>query len=326
MGGSELGLDGVSSVLIVGASGFIGQHLARYLCDEGSDVSTLSRRRVSSFSALALKEHYDPQFLFNIDRFEALIAAHDAVINLVGRAHQLRERADSESLYQETNVDFAGALYELCDARRIGQFIQLSSVGIFGSASVRPYGHLEKPQPAEVYSLTKLEAEETLTRLSEASATALTIVRPPLVYGPGARGNFARLERLVGVGIPLPLASIRNRRDWVSIYNLCDFIGCCLMNPRAQGGVFVVSDGQAISTPEVIRLIAKGKRKKARLIAVPYRVLWLMARSIGRESALEKLCGNFEIDISHTREVLGWDPPFTVEESFSKMYDEVGVG
>ena len=148
------------------------------------------------------------------------------------------------------------------------------------------------------------------------------ILRPPLVYGPGVRGNLLALVNLVKNGFPLPLAAVKNYRDLVSIYNLCDLISVCILHPAAPSGTFLVSDNESISTPQLIRYIAKGLGRSARLFSLPTWVLKIAAALVGKIDMLEKLTGNLQVDISATQKVLGWNPPLTVAESFQKMFNE----
>ena len=167
-----------------------------------------------------------------------------------------------------------------------------------------------------------MEAEEALRKIEKTINMEVVIIRPPLVYGPGVKGNLLALVNLIKKGIPLPLGAVNNRRDLVSIYNLCDLIRVCILHPGAPGDTFLVSDNESISTTDLIRQIANGLNRTARLFPAPNWLLTLLAALFGKMEQLEKLTGNLQINMSPTQQVLDWHPPLSVAESFRKMFTE----
>jgi len=167
-----------------------------------------------------------------------------------------------------------------------------------------------------------LEAEVALRKTEEATDLKIVIIRPPLVYGPGVKGNLRTLVNVLKKGIPLPLALVNNRRDLVSVYNLCDLIKTCVLHPVAPGKTFLVSDNEPISTVQLVRYLAEGLNRRARVFPVPHWLLRIVAGLSGKENSLNKLTENMQVDISQTKSALAWDPPYTVAESFQKMFAE----
>ncbi|MBW2641486.1 MAG: NAD-dependent epimerase/dehydratase family protein, partial [Deltaproteobacteria bacterium] len=186
---------------------------------------------------------------------------------------------------------------------------------------------LQKPQ--DDYSMSKWEAEKVLHKIAYETGMELVVFRPPLVYGPGVKANFLRLLKVVDRGIPLPLANVNNRRSLVYIENLLDAIVICMTHPKAPGQTFLVSDGRDLSTPEVIWLIAKAMGRKARLFSFPPIMLKTMGKIIGRSAEIDRLTGSFCVDSSKIRTMLGWNPPYTLEEGIRKTvlwYKKYGKG
>ena len=184
-----------------------------------------------------------------------------------------------------------------------------------------PYTEMDKPEPQDPYAVSKWEAEQILAEISSATGIEIVIIRPPLVYGPNVRANFLRLLRWVNKGIPLPLGMVDNRRSLVSLDNLVDFLITCIEHPAAAGETFLVSDGEDLSTPALIRRIALSMNIPARLIPVPVCLLRLGGSLLGKKSEVDRLCGSLQVDISKAKSVLGWKPPLSVDEGLAKTAD-----
>jgi nucleoside-diphosphate-sugar epimerase len=196
----------------------------------------------------------------------------------------------------------------------VKRLIFISSIAVHGlTSNHQPFSPHDVPKPHDAYGLSKYEAEQGLKEISAQTGLPLVIIRPPLVYGPGVGNNFLRLLKLASAGLPLPLASVRNRRNPVYVGNLCDLILKCLTHPAAAGQTFLVSDDQDISTPELLRMLAKAMNKKAWLFPMFDSVLRLAGRVTGHSGEITRLCGSLQVDISHTKELLDWHPPYTLE-------------
>jgi UDP-glucose 4-epimerase len=204
-------------------------------------------------------------------------------------------------------------------AMGVRRFVYLSSVKAAGERSFdRPLREDDPPLPEDFYGISKLAAEKGLLDLSMKRGMDVVVIRPPLVYGPGVRGNFLRLMDIVSKGVPLPLAAIRNKRSMVSVFNLVDFIASALKHEKAKGEVFFVSDNQDISTPELIRYLSKSQGKPARLFPVPLTILKKMAWLLGRSSEIERLTGSLQVSINKAIHLLGWRPPMSLDEGLKK--------
>ena len=246
------------------------------------------------------------------------MTAHSCVVHLAARVHVISDEAgDPLSAFRAANVDLTLNLARHAAAAGVRRFIFLSSIKVNGEETLpgQAFGADDDCAPHDSYAISKMEAEQGLRKIAAETALEIVIIRPPLVYGAGVRANFAALMHAVARGLPLPLACIDNRRSLIALNNLLDFISACIEHPDAANQTFVVSDGFDLSTPELIRRIARAVRKPARLIPVP---LWLLktgAALLGKQEMLQRLCGNLQIDISKAQKVIGWKPPFSVDES-----------
>jgi nucleoside-diphosphate-sugar epimerase len=184
-----------------------------------------------------------------------------------------------------------------------------------------PFTPFQTPRPEDAYGVSKREAEEGLWQLAQETGMEVVVVRPPLVYGPGAKGNWRALESMVRRGVPLPLGGIRNHRSFVALENLVDLIVTCLRHPAAAGQTFLVSDGEDVSIPVLLHKVAAAWRRPARLIPLPQGVLRALLSLMGRRSAIDKLCASLQVDISHTRHTLGWEPVVSMDAQLAKMAD-----
>lgn len=198
----------------------------------------------------------------------------------------------------------------------------ISSVKVNGEATQPGAAFLPDAAaaPQDAYGLSKMEAEQGLRQIAADTGMEVVIIRPPLVYGPNAPGNFGALMRAVQRGLPLPLASVRNQRSLVALDNLVDFIITCATHPKAANQTFLVSDGQDLSTPELIRKMADAAGVPARLLPVPVWALQAGAQLLGKGGAVQRLCGNLQVDISKARKLLGWVPPVSVEEGLRACF------
>lgn len=305
-------------LLITGAGGFVGSALVRKLDDGRSDLVALSRKAPGYRSARG-KIDWVGKDLEASENPMAGMGRVDAVVHLAARVHLPDgQTANPMDAYREVNV--RGTLKLARDAARhgAGRFVYVSSIGVNGNRSLTPFTVDHPPAPVEPYAISKMEAEICLAQTAAETGMETVIIRPPLVYGPGAPGNFSRLLRVVASGVPLPFGAVRNKRSIVAVENLVDLIATCVHHPAAGGRTFLVSDGRDLSTPELIRLLARFLGRPARLLPVPPPLLLLLGRMIGKGADMNRLVHSLQVDISHTRETLGWSPPVGVERALAR--------
>lgn len=313
------------NVLVTGAGGFVGRSLVQRL-GVTSDVRVVASVRRSSEllpgggdSSAAVVLGAEP-LLAQTDWTKALQSV-DVVVHLAARVHVAHDGStDALAAFRAVNVDGTLHLARQCAAAGIKRFVFLSSVKVNGEAT-RPgqrFVESDEPDPQGAYAVSKCEAEQGLRDLSEQTGMETVIIRPPLVYGTGVKANFASLIRAVQLGWPLPLGAVHNHRSLVALDNLVDFIVVCLAHPLAANQTFLVSDGQDLSTPELIRGIAAAAGTRSRLMPVPDGILRLAAAVLGKREAMQRLCGNLQVDISKAGGLLGWTPPVTVDEGLRR--------
>jgi UDP-glucose 4-epimerase len=313
----------VTKVLITGASGFIGRNLCLYLKNKDFEIVPVFRNKKDDS-----RERPEPTvFVDSIDaatNWKNALGGIDVIVHLAGKVKGSgRENAMDRASFFETNVNGTRNLANQAAQCGVKRLVYLSSVKVNGgSTNGVAFTAEQDPMPDDLYAISNLEAETTLKKISAETGLEVMIIRAPLVYGPGMKGNLRALSKAVSTGIPLPLGMVKNRRDLVSIFNLCDFIRTCILHPSAAASTFLVSDNEGLSTVELIRYLCSTLNRKARLFPVPPRVLHFVARVVGKKAIIEKLTEDLEVDISTTRRVLNWDPPFTVWESFRKMTAE----
>jgi nucleoside-diphosphate-sugar epimerase len=251
--------------------------------------------------------------------WKAALSGVDVVVHLAARVHVM-SRSDGRSAEEFRRVNVKGTLDLAEQAAGVRRFVFLSSIKIHGDA-----GALDEQSasaPLEPYGRSKWAAELALGNLASATGLEVATIRPPLVYGPGVKANFRALATAVRRGVPLPLGRIRNRRSLVGVRNLVDLIITCVEHPAAVSQSFLVSDGEDLSTPELVRRIAKALGRPARLLNVPVSWLQCAARLTGRRAAVERLAGSLSVDISKAQRLLGWQPPFAVDDELRRAVSQ----
>lgn len=307
-------------VLLTGASGFVGSAVgARLLADGVHDVRCAVRQLLGVLPA-GLERCNAPSLGSNADWSDALQSV-DAVIHCAARVHVMNEQAsDPLAEFRCTNVEGTLTLARQAAAAGVRRFIFVSSIKVCGEQTLpgQVFRADDPPQPGEPYGLSKLEAEEGLLALAAETGLEVVIVRPPLIYGPGVKANFLSMLRWLKWGVPLPFGAIDNRRSLVALDNLVDLLVLCLMHPAAAGQRFLVSDGEDLSTSELLRRLSTALSRPVRLLPVPQ--VWIegMARLLGRQSLSQRLCGSLQVNIDKTRERLDWTPPLTVDQALAK--------
>ncbi len=310
-------------ILLTGASGFIGGAILKAADIRGLPVRPLFRTSDSSihFSKFEGKGIIISNIGANTD-FNAALAGVDVVIHCAALAHVMADTSLSESqvMFRSINVD--GTLNLARQAARAGvrRFVFLSSIGVNGVQTFgKPFTAHDEAAPHSAYAVSKYQAEVGLRVLASQTGLELVIVRPPLVYGPSAPGNFGSLMRWLDRGWPLPLGAVtKNRRSMVGLDNLVDLIMICLYHPRALNQTFLVSDGEDLSTTEFLWRLGQAMNRSALLVPVPVGLVALAAVVLGKKSAAQSLLGTLQVDISKTCELLDWKPPMSLDEGLSR--------
>jgi nucleoside-diphosphate-sugar epimerase len=302
-------------VLVTGANGFIGQHLRQTLAEKGFDC----RGAVRTGTAEGHPCDFAVGDIGPSTDWSAALDGVDMVVHLAGRAHILRgTSAESSAHFMRVNAEGTAALVGSAVSAGVRRFVYVSSVKVLGSSSGNiPFTAVSVPRPRDDYGRSKLEGE-IAARSAASTRFEVVVVRLPLVYGAGVRANFLRLLRWVDKGWPLPLGAIHNRRSLLSVWNLCEFLTNVLLNPAAPGGTWLVSDGEDLSTPELIRRIGYAMGRGAKLVPVSVGLLQLLGRLLGQQEEMMRLCGSLTVDMARTRDELKWSPPFSVDESLKR--------
>jgi nucleoside-diphosphate-sugar epimerase len=256
--------------------------------------------------------------------WNAALIGVQAVVHCAARVHVMQDDA-TDPLHAHREVNVNGTLNLARQAAQAGvrRFVFISSIKVNGEATQpgQPFTADDVPVPLDPYGVSKLEAELGLREIDAQTGMEVVIVRPPLVYGPGVKANFASMMRWVARGIPLPLGAIQNARSMVALDNLVDLLVTCLTHPGAGGQTFLVSDGEDVSTTELLRRTAQAMDKKALLLPVPAAVLELGASLLGKRALAQRLCGSLQVDIEKTRRLLGWSPPLTLDQGLKKAVE-----
>ncbi len=307
------------AVLLTGATGFVGRPLLDRLRRDGFEVRIAARgdRRTLDDGTPV---HINADLGDAVDWRPALQGC-GAVVHSAGRAHVTRETA-ADPLGEFRRVNVEGTMRLARHAADVGvkRFVYLSSIKVNGESTPagRPFRSDDRVDPQGAYGRSKHEAEVGLLELGRSTGMEVVIVRPVLVYGAGVKANFRSLMGLVRRGLPLPFGAIDNRRSLVGIDNLTDLLATCIVHPAASGRVFLVSDGDDLSTPELIRRIGRAMGRKPLLLPVPPGLMTAAAGVLGRGDMAARLFGSLQVDIEPTRTVLGWSPPVSVDEGIAR--------
>lgn len=313
---------GRRTVLVTGASGFVGRHLCLRLARQGAKVIAALRGDLPQ----ELAGYVEPRNIGDLaspTQIDAALHGVDAVVHLAARVHVMRDVAqDRLSQYRRVNTEATVSLARSAVRCGVARLVFLSTVKVNGECTTaRPFSDRDAAAPADPYAMSKWEAEQELARMASATGLNLTVLRPPLVYGPGVKGNFLRLLRLVHSRVPLPLASIDNLRSMIYVGNLASAIERAVTCEPAVRGTFLVSDDADISTPKLLRGIGAAMGRPARLFAAPPGVLRGIGRALGKGEEVSRMIESLRLDCSGFKQELQWNPPFTVEQGLKDTAD-----
>lgn len=290
--------------LVTGSNGFVGQFLQKSATGQHNMLALFRQDTENLLLSSAFPDEYKHI---------------DTLIHLAGRAHVMHETAeDVYQAYAAVNIDYTLKVAELARRLKIKRFVFLSSVKVNGETSVEPFTEKDTPSPLDAYGQTKLEAEIKLKEFCAAHQLELVIIRPPLIYGPGVKANFKQLIKLCLLPLPLPFAAVNNKRSFVSLDNLVDFIILCSWHPQAANQTFLISDGEDMSTAELVKIIRQLNHRNPWLFSVPSSTLEKLFKLIGKSGLTQRLLGSLQVDITKARVMLGWQPKLSFQSGMAK--------
>ncbi len=309
-----------TQVAVTGANGFVGQHLCSALAEQSRDVRGVVRR---SEAVEMLPAGVEPALVQRMQEpasWEKAVRGASAVVHLIGRAHVMRDPStDPLAAYREVNVGITRALLKACHSEGVPHFVFLSSIKAVGEGAAKSYEESSPCAPEDPYGVSKREAEELVLNAGRDGDMVTTVLRPPLVYGPGVKGNFLRLLGLARRGLPLPLGCVRNARSMVFVGNLASAIETVLEYPDDAEGIFHVADpGPALSTPELVQKLAQLMGRPARIVPFPVGLMRLAGKVLGRTDDVDRLTRSLVVSTELIPEKLGWEAPYSVDEGLAE--------
>ena len=307
---------------MTGATGFVGQHLVNALLRKKKQVRACVRgRRYKSYSESPLVELSLVEDLSQVASWEKALRDVTVVIHTAARVHIMEDKeADPLAEFRKVNTEGTLNLARQAAEQGVSRFIFISSIKVNGEMTSigQPFRTTDNTIPTDPYGLSKYEAEQGLLRIASETDMEVVIIRPPLIYGPGVKANFASMMKWVSKGVPLPLGAVYNNRSLVALENLIDFIIHCIAHPKAANEVFLVSDEEDISTTQLLKKVAKALGKKANLLPIPVSLMSFAATLIGKKSVAERLFGSLQVDSAKARDLLDWKPVVTMDEQLRK--------
>ena len=303
-------------ILITGASGFIGSALIPVFKQSGHEIVATSRRKNFKFKGVKI---YSITDLGPYTKWEEILKGVEIVVHLAARVHVMNDKKnDPLNEYRRINSEGTRKLVMDSIKANVKQFIFLSTIKVNGGTNLIPFRSSDIPAPTDPYALSKLEAEETILEAAHSSKMRAYIIRPPLVYGPGVKGNFFKLLNICKKGWPLPIGSIDNRRSLIYVGNLVDMINLLIKKPPLSSGVYLCRDLEDISTPELVRKISAALDVKPTIIPFPLFLLKIAAIFFKKRATISRLSESLLIDDSQTRKDLNWTPPFSMIQGLRK--------
>jgi|LakMenE18May11ns_1017448.scaffolds.fasta_scaffold9727534_1 nucleoside-diphosphate-sugar epimerase len=308
-------------ICVTGASGFIGKELCVQLLKEQYNVVATVRN--TKLLSLSEQKNLKIREVANIDinsNWSEIFSGINCVIHCAARVHVMKEsEEDALSSYRRVNVDGTRNLAEQAFSAGVKRLIFLSSIKVNGENTNRScFKHTDIPSPTDAYSISKWEAEQALQKISKQTGLEVVIVRVPLVYGKEVKGNFLHLLNIVAKGIPLPFSKVKNQRSFLGLDNLIAFLIYCIDHPKASGQTFLLSDGEDISTRDLIKKIADNMQKPSRIFSVPIFFLRFLGKVLGKSSEMNRVIDSLQIDSSFTFKFLGWKPATSINEGLYK--------
>lgn len=307
-------------ILLTGGTGFVGRAICEKISSEKRfNVLVAVRKRQSD-----LPETIRQEVIGGIDlvsNWSDLLEGVEVVIHAAARVHVMAENSkDSLEEFRKINVSSTGNLARQAAKAGVKRFIFLSSIKVNGEKTLpgSPFTEEDLPDPQEPYAISKYEAELALQQLSRETGMEVVIIRPPLVYGPGVKANFRSMMHWLYKGIPLPLGAVVNKRSLLALDNLVDFIVTCVDHAAAANQTFLISDGEDLSTTELLRRMSKALGKSIWLLPVPVNLLLFLARRVGKYGAIQRLCRSLQVDGGKAHELLGWEPPISASEGLRR--------
>ncbi len=312
-------------ICVTGSSGFVGKALVWHLA-ERLGLQVVVGLRTGEPTVWPQGVQCRNLGTLGTDKLDALdLTGISTLVHCAGRAHIMQD-VDADPLLAYRRVNTQGTLDLAQRAVKAGvrRFIFISSIKVNGESTSpgQTFHADDTPHPRDPYAISKLEAEQALQNLARETGLEVVIIRPPLIYGPGVRANFAALMRGVARGWPLPLGAVNNLRSLVALDNLTDLISVCIQHPGAANQTFLVSDGRDVSIPQVLRAMALAQNRRITLLPIPPVILRAMAALLGKSTAIARLCGNLQVNIDKTRQLLDWQPPITLDEGLRRTMCE----
>lgn len=307
------------TILLTGATGFVGGAILNRLHHENKHPVVVAVRDESRVPIQGVPKVCIKSFDGGT-RWEEHLTGSDVVIHSAARVHVMNDvETDPLAAFRKVNVEGTLNLARQAAAAGVQRFIFISSIKVNGEGTVpgTAYAADDVPAPMDPYGISKMEAEQGLRELAAETAMEVVIIRPVLVYGPGVKANFLNMMRWLDKGVPLPFGAIHNSRSLVALDNLVDLVLTCIVHPAAANQTFLVSDGEDLSTTTLLSKMAKALNKPARLIPVPSWMLQSGAALLGKKGLSQRLCGSLQVDITKTRNLLGWTPPLSVDEALA---------
>lgn len=313
-------------ILVTGASGFVGKQIVNCLLskDEKQTVAITVRKNCSHWKERVLSYltgDLDPNYDWSSELNNITTLVHCAA-----RVHMMAEKSCNPlEDFRRVNVDSTLNLARQAAEAGVKRFIFLSSIKVNGETTNlrKPFTEDDIPAPVDAYGISKLEAERGLNSIACETQMEVVIIRPPLVYGPGVKANFSNLIKLVKTGVPLPLGAIKNKRSFVALENLVDLVITCIHHPNAANEIFLVSDGEDISTTELLKRISKSIGQSNRLIPIPSNWLQNAAILFGKKDIAIRLLSSLQVDNEKSRILLEWEPPLSLDEGLNKVIESL---
>lgn len=311
------------NILVTGATGFVGQALAHAACKSGHTVSALVRAYSDQLSAdisqIVLED-------FNALTEQMLIASDiDVIVHAAARAHVMHDQhSNPAEIYHAINVSLTEHLAKIAARAGVKRFVFISSIKVNGESTAigRPFTEQDVPAPEDDYGRSKWQAEQQLKVIGQETGMEIVILRPPLIYGPGVKGNFASLMKWMQKSLPLPLGAIHNKRSLLALENLISAILLSASHPAAANQTYLLADEKAVSTTELLKNIALAQDKKARLLPVPASWLRFLAKILGKAGVADRLLGSLEVKTDKIRQQLAWQPVISMPQQLKKCSKE----